>query len=271
MSRGAGPTGYGRDVSDFKVSVDIVGGVGTLRWVVQEVDGDTRRRALSLAADDAILAHELRRLQVELPEWDTAARVALHRCGFRLEGRLRSAVEPEPGVFRDILIYSRLAVDTVYGPHGFSGVLDSILPTKRVISHALFRDEQGLVLLLETSYKEDWELPGGVVEPHETPRAGGERETMEELGIEVTFGQPLLTDWMPPYLGWSDAVEFIFDGGVLAPEVAAELGTDDREIRAIHWVRPEDVHRHVTELSARRIALMLTGFRGMTENGHPVP
>ena len=271
MSRGAGPTGYGRDVSDFKVSVDIVGGVGTLRWAEQEVDVDTLRRALSLAADDAILAHELRRLQVELPEWDTAARVALHRCGFRLEGRLRSAVEPEPGVFRDILIYSRLAVDTVYGPHGFSGVLDSILPTKRVISHALFRDEQGLVLLLETSYKEDWELPGGVVEPHETPRAGGERETMEELGIEVTFGQPLLTDWMPPYLGWSDAVEFIFDGGVLAPEVAAELGTDDREIRAIHWVEPEDVHRHVTDLSARRIALMLTGYRGMTENGHPVP
>ena len=132
-------------MTEFKVSVDINGGVGTLRWEQQEVDLDTLQRALSLASDDAILAHDLRRLQVELPEWDTAARVALHRCGFRLEGRLRSALEPEPGLFRDVLVYSRLAVDTVYGPHGFSGVLDSILPTKRVIAHALFRDEAGNV------------------------------------------------------------------------------------------------------------------------------
>lgn len=258
-------------MSDFRVSVDISGGVGTLRWAEQEVDVDTLQRAISLAADDAMLAHNLRRLQVELPEWDTAARVALHRAGFRLEGRLRSAIEPEPGVFRDILVYSRLAVDTVYGPHGFSGVLDSILPTKRLIAHALFRDTAGRVLLLETSYKEDWELPGGVVEPGESPRVGGERECLEELGSTVSFGQPLLVDWMPPYLGWSDAVEFIFDGGVLADDVAATLGTDDREIAAIHWVEPDDVAAHVTELSARRIQLMLDGYRGVTENGHPIP
>lgn len=196
-------------MSDFQVSVDISGGVGTLRWAEQEVDVETLQRAISLASDDAILAHNLRRLQVELPEWDTAARVALHRAGFRLEGRLRSAIEPEPGVFRDILVYSRLAVDTVYGPHGFSGVLNSILPTKRLIAHALFLDEQGRVLLLETSYKEDWELPGGVVEPGESPRVGGERECLEELGIEVAFGQPLIIDWMPPYLAgrmrWSSS------------------------------------------------------------------
>ncbi|HJE51682.1 MAG TPA: NUDIX hydrolase [Tessaracoccus flavescens] len=257
-------------MTEFKVSVDINGGVGTLRWEQQEVDVDTLQRALSLASDDAILAHDLRRLQVELPEWDTAARVALHRCGFRLEGRLRSALEPEPGLFRDVLVYSRLAVDTVYGPHGFSGVLDSILPTKRVIAHALFRDEVGNVLLLETTYKQDWELPGGVVEPGESPRVGAIREIEEELGITVELGQPLLVDWMPPYLGWSDAVEFIFDGGTISPSVAQVLGTDDREIKAIHWVPAAEVASHVTELSARRIALMLSGFRGSTEAGHPL-
>lgn len=257
-------------MSDFRVSVDIAGGVGTLRWAEQEVNVDTLERALSLAADDAILAHDLRRLQVELPEWDAAARIALHRAGFRLEGRLRSAVEAPHGSYRDILIYSRLAVDTVYGPHGFSGVLDSILPTKRLISHALFRDSRSRVLLMETTYKNDWELPGGVVEPGESPRLGGERECLEEMGIEVRFGQPLLIDWMPPYLGWSDAVEFIFDGGVLDDATAAGLGTDDREILAIHWVEPSAVPAHVTELSARRIQLLLDGYRGLTENGYPV-
>jgi len=257
-------------VSDFKVEVEVSGGVGKLRWAEQTVDLETLQRAVSLAADDAIIAHDLRRLQVELPEWDTAARTALHRAGFRLEGRLRSAIEPEKGVYRDILVYARLAVDPVYGPHGFSGVLDSILPKKRLIGHVLFRDEDGRVLLLETTYKEDWELPGGVVEPGETPRAAAEREVAEEVGLVVELGQPLLTDWMPPHLGWSDAVELIFDGGVLDLATAAALTAHDREIREVHWVAPDDVPAHVSELSARRIALLLTGYRGYTEAGYPV-
>lgn len=257
-------------MSDFKVEVDIADGVGRLRWEQQVVDAETLQRAISLAADDAIIAHDLRRLQVELPEWDTVARTALHRCGFRLEGRLRSAIEPEPGVFRDVLVYSRLAVDTVYGPHGYSGMLESILPKKRLIAHVLFRDEAGRVLLLETTYKQDWELPGGVVEPGESPRAGAEREVGEELGYQVVLGQPRIADWMPPYLGWSDAVEFIFDGGVLDDATVAMLAPSDREIAELHWVAPHEVGEFVTELSARRIALLLEGGSGYTEAGHLV-
>lgn len=257
-------------MSDFKVEVDIADGVGRLRWEQQSVDAETLQRAVSLAADDAIIAHDLRRLQVELPDWDVTARTALHRCGFRLEGRLRSAIEPEPGVFRDVLVYSRLAVDTVYGEHGFSGMLDSILPTKRLIAHVLFRDEDGRVLLLETTYKQDWELPGGVVERGESPRAGAEREVEEELGLEVALGQPLIADWMPPYLGWSDAVEFIFDGGVLDAVTVATIAASDHEIRDVHWVAPPEIGEFVTELSFRRITWLLEGGRGYSEAGYPV-
>lgn len=258
-------------MSDFKVEVDIADGVGRLRWKQQSVDAETLQRAVSLAADDAIIAHDLRRLQVELPDWDTTARTALHRCGFRLEGRLRSAIEPEPGVFRDVLVYSRLAVDTVYGEHGFSGMLDSILPTKRLIGHVLFRDDEGRVLLLETTYKKDWELPGGVIEHGESPRVGAEREISEELGLDVTLGQPLLADWMPPYLGWSDAFEFIFDGGTLDAATVAMIEPEDREVQAVHWVAPVDVPEFVTELSARRLELLLDGFTGYAEAGYRLP
>lgn len=255
-------------MTDFQVHVDVNGSIGTLRWAQQRVDIETLERAVSLAADDVLIGRGLRRLQVELPDWDRAARTALHRAGFRLEGRLRQVIESEDGSFHDVLVYSRLAMDTVYGEHGMSGVLDSILPTKRLIAHALFRDEEGRVLLLETSYKHDWELPGGVTEPGEPPRAAAEREIREEIGLEVSLGQPLLTDWMPPYLGWSDAVELIFDGGVLDAATAALLTPTDREIVAVHWVHPAAVASHVTDLSARRIALMLDGARGYTEAGH---
>lgn len=257
-------------MSDFRVHVDISGHLGRLRWDEQVVDSETLARAVSLAADDAILSHELRRLQVDLLATDRPARRAVHRCGFRLEGRLRQAQEVSPGEFVDVLVYARLAVDPVYGPMGFSGVMNSVLPTKRVIGHAVFTDGEGRVLLTEPTYKEDWELPGGVVEPHESPRQGCRREVSEEIGLDHDFGQPALVDWMPPHLGWADAVEFIFDGGRLPGDVATGLRVTDTELRDLHWVPREELRRRVTDLSARRIGLVLDGYTGMTENGFPV-
>jgi len=258
-------------VTDFSVQVEISGDVGVLRWKEQRVDAETLEKAVSLAADDAIIAHELRRLQVDLPANDLVARRALQRCGFRLEGRLRSAQRVANDDLVDVLIYGRLAIDPVYGAQGFSGVMDSVLPMKRMIGHAVFRDEHGRVLLTETRYKQDWELPGGIVEAGESPRVGAEREVLEEIGLIVHFGDATLIDWMPPYLGWSDAIEFIFDGGTLAPEVADGItATDPRELVAVHWVDPADLNERVTELSARRIRLLLSGFTGMTEDGRPI-
>lgn len=257
-------------MTDFRVHVDISGGVGRLRWDEQVVDAETLQRAVSLAADDAIIANDLRRLQVDLLASDRAARTAVHRCGFRLEGRLRSAQETATGELVDVLVYARLAVDPVYGTEGFSGVMNSLLPTKRVIGHAVFRNSAGEVLLTETVYKDDWELPGGVVERGETPRQGAEREVLEEIGLELRLGQPSIVDWMPPYLGWDDAVEYIFDGGVLPDDVAGALVPTDREIRALRWVPRPELPERVTPLSARRIELVLDGYRGMTEDGFPV-
>ena len=58
----------------------------------------------------------------------------------------------------------------------------------------------------------DWELPGGIVEPSES--LGSARcEVREELGVDLDIGRLLIVDWMPPYLGWDDAIEMIFDGG----------------------------------------------------------
>ncbi len=258
-------------MTEFSVQVEISGDVGVLRWKEQRVDAETLGKAVSLAADDAIIAHQLRRLQVDLPANDLVARRALQRCGFRLEGRLRSAQRVGNDDLVDVLIYARLAVDPVYGAQGFSGVMNSVLPTKRMIGHAVFRDQDGRVLLTETRYKADWELPGGIVEAGESPRVGTEREVMEEVGLAVSFRQAALIDWMPPYLGWSDAVEFIFDGGTLLPDVADGItAIDQRELVAVHWVDPVDLDERVTELSARRIRLLLSGFTGMTEDGHPL-
>ncbi|WP_341730093.1 NUDIX hydrolase [Brooklawnia sp.] len=255
----------------FEITLTVNDGIGVLEWAGQ-TDQATLDRAVSLAADDALIGREVDRLEVQIPADDQMAMRALHRARFRREGCRRNAVRRPDGGWQHVFIYARLAIDQVYGPDGFSGVMNTVLPTHRLIGHVLFRDQAGRILLVETTYKDDWELPGGVVEPNETPRAGAEREVLEELGIGVRLAQPLVVDWMPPYLGWDDAVEFIFDGGVLDQATIDQMELPETEIRAFRWVFEDEMDDHIFSLSSRRLHRLLAGPTTIyTEDGRELP
>jgi hypothetical protein len=49
------------------------------------------------------------------------------------------------------------------------------LPKKRMAAGVLFRSADRRVLLVEPSYKPNWEIPGGIVEPDESPWAAAAR------------------------------------------------------------------------------------------------
>ncbi|MGW1789221.1 NUDIX domain-containing protein [Streptomyces tubercidicus] len=99
----------------------------------------------------------------------------------------------------------------------------------RMASGALFFDEQGQVMMLEPTYKDYQEIPGGYVETGESPRQACIREVREELGIGPEIGRLLAVDWAPsPSEG--DKVLYIFDGGVLAPELQVQIRLQSSEI-----------------------------------------
>lgn len=135
--------------------------------------------------------------------------------------------------------------------------LNAIAPRKRLIAHALVTDAAGRVLLCETRYKEDWELPGGIVEPGESPLQGCRREMVEEMGWAPRVGGVLVVDWLRPWRGWEDAVELVFDTEPVSPADAEALRPDGREIAALHWLSPEQAAARMTSFGADRLASAL--------------
>jgi 8-oxo-dGTP pyrophosphatase MutT (NUDIX family) len=242
-------------VTDLALTVNVSGSGIVTFDLSGAVSPELLERAVRAAADEALVGRGLRRLEVSVPAENLAARRAVLRSGFRLEGIRRQAVERPDGSYGDIVQLARLASDQTNGPHGFSGVMNSALPKKRLIAHVLFRDLLGRVLLCETQFKPDWELPGGIVEPYETPRQGAIREVTEELGIELAVGRPLVVDWMPPYLGWDDAIEMIFDGGLVGEDDLAAWSLQPTEIKRVALVDLDTAAGLVTPLAHRRLVL----------------
>ncbi|MFT4294906.1 MAG: NUDIX hydrolase [Micropruina sp.] len=257
---------------DFEVQLRAADGVGVLEWSGR-ASQQTVDRAVSLAADDALIVRGLRRVEVSLPADDRMGRRALQRAGFRLEGRRREALELPDGTLSDVVLYARLASDLVYGPGGFTGVMNSVLPRKRLIAHALITDPWDRVCLLETTFKDDWELPGGIVNPSESPWSGAVREIDEELSLDLSVGRVLVIDWLAPYLGWEDAVELIFDGGVLSQQQIDAIVPDPGEIRAVHWLAPDKAAEKMAPFARGRmlaaVACRLGGGTQYLERGLP--
>lgn len=228
--------------------------------------------AAMTAAVRAAFADGLERLETRIPDDRPDLRWVAIRSGFRLEGRRRAVLRNGHDRPVDELIFGRLRTDRIGGADGFSAIANSITPRKRLIAHALMRDDIGRILLCETTFKSDWELPGGIVEPGESPRLGAIREIREELGIDREIGDLLAVDWMPPYLGWEDAVELIFDGGPVTAAEVADYRLDPREIRSANLISLADAEPHLTPLSFRRLsAIIARAERGtiVLEDGRP--
>jgi 8-oxo-dGTP diphosphatase len=62
----------------------------------------------------------------------------------------------------------------------------------------LFTNAAGDPLLVEPTYKDTWEIPGGLVEAGEDPRTCAMREVREELGWDPTLPPACHRSPVPP-------------------------------------------------------------------------
>jgi ADP-ribose pyrophosphatase YjhB (NUDIX family) len=54
------------------------------------------------------------------------------------------------------------------------------LPRKTMSSGALFLNKEGKFIITNPNYKEGWNVPGGMVDPNESPAEAFKREVKEE-------------------------------------------------------------------------------------------
>ncbi|MEO3867949.1 NUDIX hydrolase [Nonomuraea sp. B12E4] len=139
---------------------------------------------------------------------------------------------------------------------------------------ALFSDERGRVMIVRPTYKPELDIPGGLVEPGETPHQACVREVEEELGIRPPIGRLLVVDWAPrPLRG--DRVLFVFDGGVLDAGTLGRIRFADHEIGAYEFRRVEELDGLLIERLARRVKAAAgardSGETVYLEHGLPLP
>ncbi|MBD0675423.1 NUDIX domain-containing protein [Streptomyces sp. CBMA156] len=101
---------------------------------------------------------------------------------------------------------------------------------KRVSADVILRDRAGRILTVNPTYKEGWDLPGGMAEANEPPDEAAVQELREELGLEIRIHRLLVVDWVAPHGPWDDQIAFIFDAGTLSPARAARVRPHDDEL-----------------------------------------
>jgi 8-oxo-dGTP diphosphatase len=110
---------------------------------------------------------------------------------------------------------------------------DQAPPDAVVCAGAVVRDDAGRLLLIrrgQAPAKGTWSLPGGRVEPGETPAEAAAREVREETGLQVSVGDLITTVTVMGYLIHDFAATVM--GGTLS------AGDDASEVR---WCAPDDL------------------------------
>ncbi|MDX6248526.1 MAG: hypothetical protein QOF10_1886 [Kribbellaceae bacterium] len=132
-------------------------------------------------------------------------------------------------------------------------------PIHQAAVGVLITDFEDRVLLVSNPYRDALVQVGGMVEPGESPAAAAERETLEEIGLELTVTRLLVVHHRAAGLRRGrlvpDTMLYVFDTEPI--DAATPLVLQPDEITEAFWLPPaEAVARH-TEPGRLRLTAAL--------------
>jgi len=129
------------------------------------------------------------------------------------------------------------------------------LPKKRVAAGALCCDINGRTLLVKPTYKEYWQLPGGVAGADEAPLAAATRATRRELGLPLTLDWLLVVDWVAPRDGIAvEGLLFVYDTPTLSDDQTDAIALPTEELEGWAWCDDQQLRERVPAHMLRRIS-----------------
>ena len=138
------------------------------------------------------------------------------------------------------------------------------LPKKRIAAGALFFNENNELLIVKPTYKDYWQIPGGVVEKDESPRDGCIREVKEEIGLDIDIKKFLCADYIYISSEEREGIIFIFYGGILTPFQIENIKLPKEEISECKFLKTEEALPLLSKIAERRIAKSLEVLKNDT-------
>ena len=138
---------------------------------------------------------------------------------------------------------------------------------KQSAAGVVLRSADDRIVIVEPTYVDHWNLPGGELEPGESPRHACAREVREELGLDLPLGRLLCVD----HIRSRDAFRFLFDGGRVADDFLDTCVLPADELRSARFATIDEAAPRLHPQTARRLRHCLDAMDSTLylEDGEP--
>ncbi len=134
------------------------------------------------------------------------------------------------------------------------------LPKKGMGSGVLFLNTKNELLILKTTYKEHWTIPGGTVDKDESPRDAVVREVKEEIGLDISTPKFLGVSYKPNN-GYGDCLQFNFYGGVLTDADIKSIRLQGDEIAEYKFLGIDEAASLLSPSLRRRLPKLVEAIK----------
>lgn len=100
----------------------------------------------------------------------------------------------------------------------------------------MFFNDKDEILLVKPTYKDHWEIPGGIVNQDESPQQAASREVFEELGLKIKRLNFVAVDYSSKSGPKDESLQFIFFGGILKSDELTKIRLQNEEIDKYEFV-----------------------------------